>query len=483
MTPLGRFRALPVTVRVPLVMAGLMLVLGLVASHSVLTALGRLQDARLSETGRLHVEGLSVALGPFVTRQDVWEVYDILDRARSASEGQRLLLSIVADDRGQILAATDPRRAPVGMALAGFEAGAVAPQDIRMTGDPVLRLAAPLIYQGRDIGRIVTEIDVSDLLAERRRVAIWLLFGNMAATAALAFGGWLAVARILRPVGTLVQAMDAAGGTPRPIPQAEIPRGDPGLARLIQTYNRMTDAVERRTEAERRLAERERFVSLGRLSSALAHEVNNPLGGLLNAADTIRTFADRPEVVRQSAELMQRGLTHLRDVTRAMLDQNRLDRTGQPLRPEDFDDLRLLFEPEVAGRGQRLDWQIAASAAALALQPAAPVRQIVLNLLLNAGAAAGPGGQIALAVTVAPDRLLIAIEDTGPGLQPADLARLLAADPLPPGGSVGLRLVRDLVAGLGGTIRHDRTPAADVEPARSRTSIRVDLPVRSHADA
>src|SRR5690606_21235163 len=156
-------------------------------------------------------------------------------------------------------------------------------------------------------------------------VALWLLFGNAVATALLTFGGWLAVARILRPVGTLVQAMDDSKGTPRPVAEADIPRGDPGLSRLIDTYNRMTNAVEQRAEAERRLAERERFVSLGRLSSSLAHEVNNPLGGLLNAADTIRTYADRPDVVRQSAELMQRGLSHLREVTRAILHQNRLD--------------------------------------------------------------------------------------------------------------------------------------------------------------
>ena len=37
------------------------------------------------------------------------------------------------------------------------------------------------------------------------------------------------------------------------------------------------------------------------------------------------------------AELMQRGLSHLRDVTRAILDENRLGRVGQSLRPEDLE--------------------------------------------------------------------------------------------------------------------------------------------------
>lgn len=475
MKPLKRFRNLPVTLRVPLVMAALMILLGLVASQSVLAALGRVQDARLSETARLHVEGLSVALGPSVLRQDVWEVYDILDRARAGSEGQRLLLTVVADERGRVLAATDPRRAPVGVDASDFQRGAVAPKAVQMTGDPVLRVTAPLQYQGRTIGGIVTELDVTDLLFERRRVTLWLLFGNALATAVLAFGGWLAVVRILRPVGALVQAMDASGGAPRPIPAAEIPQGDPGLARLIATYNQMTTAVEERAEAERRLADRERFVSLGRLSSSLAHEVNNPLGGLLNAADTIHTYADRPEVVRQSAELMQRGLGHLRDVTRAILDQNRLDRAGQTLRPEDFEDLRLLFEPEAHSRSQVLDWQVQAGAAALAGQPAAPVRQVALNLLLNAGAAAGLNGRVGLTVANGGNALSISVSNTGAPMTEADLGRLMASGPLPPGGGVGLRLVHDIVAGLGGKLHHDRVG--------DQTVIRVDLPAHGGTHA
>ena len=223
MIRLPRFRNLPVTVRVPLVTAALMIVPGLLASQTVLLALGRVQDARLSETARLHLEGLSVALGPSVLRQDVWEVYDILDRARAATDGQRLLLTIVADERGQVLAATDPRRAPVDESVTGFEAGAVAPDAIRMTGGTVLRVLAPLKYQGREVGRIVTELDVTDLLAERRAVTLWLLLGNAVATAVMAFGGWLAVARILRPVGTLVRAMDDSKGAPRSIGEAVVP--------------------------------------------------------------------------------------------------------------------------------------------------------------------------------------------------------------------------------------------------------------------
>ncbi|MFN3646967.1 MAG: sensor histidine kinase [Gemmobacter sp.] len=456
-------------------MAGLMVALGVVASQGVLAVLGSVQDARLRELTRLHVEGLSVALGPFVLRQDVWEVYDLLDRAQKAGDGQRLLLTLVSDTQGRVLAATDPRRAPVGSDIARFMVDATAPEAVRMTGDAVLRVLAPLLYQGRDVGRIVTELDVSDLLDERRHIALWLLIGNAAATALLGLAGWLVVSRLLRPLGILVQAMGGETGVPHAIPESRIPRADPGLTRLFETYNAMTAAAEARAEAERRLAARERFVSLGRLSSSLAHEINNPLGGLMNAADTILSYPDRSDVVRQSAGLIQRGLAHMRDVSRAILDHNRLDRSEQPLRSEDFEDLRLLFGPEAAARGQTLDWRIAADAEALGRHPAAPVRQVVLNLLLNAGVAAGKSGQVALDVGSDAHGLHLRVCDSGPGMAADDLARLMASGPLPPGGGVGLRLVHDMVERLGGSISHQRT--ADM------TVIVVFLPPGRETDA
>jgi hypothetical protein len=57
-----RFRNLPVTLRVPLITAALMIVLAGGQPKRAGRA-WRVQDARLSETARLHVEGLSVALG------------------------------------------------------------------------------------------------------------------------------------------------------------------------------------------------------------------------------------------------------------------------------------------------------------------------------------------------------------------------------------------------------------------------------------
>ncbi|EEW26906.1 ATP-binding protein [Rhodobacter ferrooxidans] len=464
-----RLANLPLSLRVPLIAAGLMLLLGVVASQLVLSALGAVQDARMRELARLHVEGLALALGPAVLRHDVWEVFDTLDRAGATPDAQRLMLSVVADEKGRVIAASDPRRVPVDSDATALMPGAQSLDAMTVGGgDAVIRVAAPLVYQGRTVGRIFSELDVTDLVAERRQAGLALLAGNALATAVLAFAGYLAMRRMLRPVTLLASHMAETTGAPRPIPPQLIPRGDTELGRLFQTYNSMTGAAEAKAEAERRLADRERLVSLGRLSSSLAHEINNPLGGLLAATDTLLTYPDRPDVVREAAALVDRGLRHLRDVARATLEHNRLDRSGLPLTPEDFDDLKLLFRPETLRLEQRLDWRIEAFSAALARHAAAPVRQIALNLLLNASAAAGAGGVLGLAVQDSDGALALTVSDSGPGMNDAALQRLLTDDPVQPGGGVGLRLVRELVQAANGQIGYRRLDAT--------STVQVTLP-------
>lgn len=467
-----RAGGLPLSLKVPLIAAGMMILVGVVASQQVMASLGKVQEERLRELARLHVDGLAIALGPAVLRRDVWEVYDTLDRATQALAGQRLILTVVADEAGKVIAASDPMRAPVDSDLSTILTDVQSVDDIRMTeAAPHVRVLSDLAYQDRAVGKILSELDVSDLVAERQRVRFWLLAGNALATLILAFGGYLAMRRMLRPVSDLAAHMARAEGAPEPISPHRFPKGDTELGRLFQTFNAMIGAATAKAEAERRLAERERFVSLGRLSSSLAHEINNPLGGLLNAADTIRTYADRPEVVRDSVELLDRGLRHLRDVARATLEQNRADRQGQPLKAEDFDDLKLLFAPETSRLGQALEWQIDVTPPAMTAQPAAPVRQIALNLLLNASTAAGEGGAVGCTVSGRPEGLCIAVWDSGNGLPPEAQARLLSDDEITPGGGVGLRLVRDLVRNLGGRIDYFRTP--------ERSIVQVFLPVRA----
>ena len=465
-------RNIPLSIRVPVFTAALMVLVGLLASQQVLTTLRQVQNERVKEIAQLQIEALSVALGPLVLRDDIWEVYDTLERSAGQSEDRRLLFAVVTNEDGRVLAATNPARAPIDSPVNSLAVKAQSLAGITLSGDESpIRLLAPLEYQGRIVGQIVIELDVSDLVAERQNAVRLLLLGNFGVTLLLAGFGYVTMRRMLRPMAKVVERMRGFSQNPEPIPAVEMPEGDSEMAQLAQSYNSMVGAIAAKAESDKRLAERERFVSLGRLSSSLAHEINNPLGGLLNAADTTRTYAERPEVVRESADILIRGLNHLRDVARVTLDQNRLDRSGARLTVEDFDDLRVLISAETGRQRQDLGWQINVQSVSLENYSSAPIRQISLNLLLNATEAADIGGQIALAVSETESGLCIEVSDSGTGLSKAACARLLGSGTVPQGGGVGLRLVHDLVRALKGHISLKRSEGI--------TRICIELPILS----
>jgi signal transduction histidine kinase len=184
----------------------------------------------------------------------------------------------------------------------------------------------------------------------------------------------------------------------------------------------------------------------------MAHEINNPLGGLFNAIDTLKAHGGRPDVRQRTLALIERGLKGIRDVVRTALVTYRKDDGARALDAADIDDLRLLVEPEIRRRQLVLEWTNGGYEEVPA--PASAVRQIVLNLLLNACAATPPGGTVFLAASLGEHGLVVAVGDTGAGMSDAARDVLMGPDrPVAPGtGGLGLWLVRRLVREIGGTV-------------------------------
>lgn len=476
----ARLSSIPLTLRLSLTVVALMSVLGLAASVVVLRALTMAQASQLRTLAELEFDGIRTSATPLLIRDDIWELFDLLDRVTHRMTGLRPVEAHLVDAYGRVTVSTKPEQFRIGSNGNGLLSEAVplnAP-DFPIDREVTL-IKAALEGQGRSFGHLIIGFDVRELVSERARTWKWLIAGNIGATLVLALAGYLVAVRALHPVSRLIKQMGIPGGVPQPVPAAEIPVGDTETARLYRSYNRMLRAVEERNAAERRLADRERFVSLGRLAGTLAHEVNNPLGGLLNAVDTLRTYPDRPDVVSRNADLLDRGLRHLRDVVRVTLDTHRQARGDVPLLPVDFDDLQTLIRPEAERRNQTLIWEIGVTPDCLTGLPAGPVRQVVLNLLLNASAVSGKGGQFGLMLHPTEKGLALVVRDSGKGM-PAELrTRLLSDDPIEPGGGLGLRLVRDLVTAMGGEVSLG-------EPSGGLKDVIVLLPcskkkTRSHA--
>ena len=451
-------RSWPMALRVPLLAAAFMVAVAVVISNVVLQRLAADQRTALHELTESYLDGLSTALLPSVIRRDIWETFDVLDRSRARYSAVKARDVVVTLADGSVLAASDPHVHSTGSKL---PAGLFA----RFRGNDGLAIdeASGLAWVRRalsqeniDLGNIIAEIDIRELLAVRHNVLITLIAVNALLTLLFGTIGYVVVRRMLRPISVLTEHVDRIrDGTMQPIPERHLAdQKGTEFGRLFASFNSMARALREREALEARLAKGEKIALLGRLASGMAHEVNNPLGGMLNLVDTLRTHGQDRMVRERCVELLKGGLTGISNVVRATLATYKASATPGRLARRDIDDLQFLLRHELIRRGLRLVWNNGID------QPVeldgSAVRQVVLNLLLNACAAAPRGGTIELDAQVAGDYLLVTIVDEGPGLPP-DIASLLRdpdhAPPVP-ADEVGLGVwtVCHLVSRHGGSI-------------------------------
>jgi signal transduction histidine kinase len=479
MAHLARIQSWPLTWKVPVLVAGLMVGIAVLISEVVLSRLRTDQETNLRLLTSAYLDGVSAAVLPPAMRADTWEAFDALDRARSRYSGVDVRYTIVVLPNGKVLAASDPVRFPVQSAVPAEVSRQFPPDDGLIIDSNAARawLARTLREEGFSVGRILAEVDIADLLRVRREVLLTLLLVNGGLTLAFAAIGYIALKRMLRPLGILTSYVERVReGRVEPIPEQNRKSLASEFGQIFDRFNAMARAVSERETLASHLAEQEKYAMLGKLASGMAHEVNNPLGGLFNALDTLRRHGADAKVRESTLNLLQRGLTHIRNLVRSTLVIYRPDASRHIMRGADIDDLRLLVEPEATRRSIRLDW-INDVGSQLPVA-AGSVRQATLNLLLNACAATPPGGTVQLRAQAQGRSLIIDVGDDGPGL-PVPMADYIVSgsDEAPPAwDGLGLWIVRRLVAEEKGSIR---VVVAD----GLRTIIRVAWPFRQEAES
>jgi len=212
---------------------------------------------------------------------------------------------------------------------------------------------------------------------------------------------------------------------------------------------------------ERQLSRAENLAAMGRLTAVLAHEIKNPLA-----------------IIRGSAERLGRADPEVRRMAEFVIEEtDRLSRTvarylqfargsPEPAAAEAGDAVGALeatldlLEGELASRGTTLERAGAFPAAAPVALDNESLKQLYLNLMLNALEAMERGGRLRVAAAERGARYEVSIADSGPGVAPDVLKRL--GSPFfttkPAGSGLGLFLAQRLAQSAGGELRITSQP-------------------------
>ncbi len=234
--------------------------------------------------------------------------------------------------------------------------------------------------------------------------------------------------------------------------------------RLRATGGRLVQATARAEEAER-------LAALGKLATALAHEIRNPLGSIAGSIELLRTGGTLAPQDEALCEIIQRETARLNDLISDMLD---LSRPRLPAKQRL--DLGRLASDIVAlaaqsGRGGDVTVRYDGPKDLEVIADPDQMRQVVWNLVRNAIQASSAGDEVTVRLTHANENIELAIVDHGPGIPREAQERLFDAffTTRSNGVGIGLAVVKRIL--------DDHGFAVEVDTGRtSGTTFRVQIP-------
>jgi signal transduction histidine kinase len=269
------------------------------------------------------------------------------------------------------------------------------------------------------------------------------------------------VAPMLREVGLRM----SEGGPPEQLFVTDI-------RRLVETIKserlvsarRLTELevnAEQKARLQGELVAADRLATVGKLAAGVAHEVGNPLSGVLGYLSVLRMRAGAQPEVLDPVERIEAEVRRIDDIVRGLLEMGRPSRgKAQPI------DVVPVVESCVRMvRAMReyegVTLEVQCPAAAWMRAESGPLSQVLVNLLLNAAQAMGGQGRVEIIVEPKGAGGEIRVLDEGPGLGPEVLSRLFTPffTTKPPGKGTGLGLAvsRHLLAQFeGGLVARNR---------------------------
>lgn len=416
---------------------------------------------------------------------DLWHAFEIISAplvSSHAKDLQKPKIILILDNDLRVVASTDPMLIPMGTPVNQLtpeysmfvqriaESKSLTFHTYDMQDEKNFYIAAPIATDGFTMGTLIVVHSKDEILWPRFfQILIHGATMGVIALAILLPVNWYWAHRTARPLVLIGQRMkenDLQAATE--VVDQLYPYKDE-LGELFQAYKRMLVEQRNKEALEQQVVHSERLAAVGHLAAGVAHEINNPLGGMLTAIDTLNAYGTMDPRTAKTIALIQRGLKQIKETVGALLVEARV--RNRDLEPQDFEDVRSLVFPQVQKKELQLQW--ASNLARPVPLQANQIRQVLINLLLNAIQAANCRGVVECRVDDQQTHLLMWVENDGKGFTPEQRAHLF--EPFSPlsqsgqGHGLGLWVTYQIVQQLGGTI--------DLQQEGGRVRFAVTLPL------
>ena len=439
-------------------------------------------NEELGEKALLLSESIAITTPKSMLRKDYWSLY--LSLKNMTSRKHEIITAMILDAEGKIQAHLHPADNPMGLPFSPentieqnlFKQAMTAREPIVISSGGYSRTGfqegvVPLFSDQKYLGVVRVRLSVAQLYEKAMYSAFLVLALVMVFVFIGSVLGTIVSRRMVKPLTAVTQGLEAAGrGEMTDFAPVPVKNRDE-IGRLSVTFNQIMTELAEKKMLEEEIAMSEKLVALGRITAGVAHEVNNPLAGLLNCIDTLREHPNDKELIDRYLPVIDQGLHQIKDIVHNLLVGLKIEEGDEIESIDHLDKLHELITAEIGGRDINVIWD---NIADKDLQIPGKLEQIVFNLLKNAVEVLPDGGTVTFKMYLNGAYLNIEVSDDGPGIPSKIRSQLF--DPFfttkPNGTGLGLWVVYRLTQNLEGII--------EVESEKDEgTTFHVSVPIKT----
>ncbi len=322
----------------------------------------------------------------------------------------------------------------------------------RLVRGSIMNCMLPLIRNGEVIGYVWANELVDDINNQLHQ---------MSSTSYVIIGvgilfSFLGTAFIAQVVGRRIHEINSAIKIIEDDPSFRIPPMAGDLGEIARSINEFAERLIIRRKLEEQMQQTDRLVALGEIAAGVAHEIRNPLTSIKGFVQLIESEMAEHDPQRQYTNIVITETDRLNKIVHELLYYARPSdtfRSNININKILMDSLQLV-NINVAPREISIETFLAETLPEMSGDPE-QLKQVFLNLLMNAVQALEGKGQIMVRSEVAQEGILVTIEDDGKGIVPDHLDRIFSPffTTRSDGTGLGLAVVQKIVALHHGEIR------------------------------